>query len=55
MIFAVSSAFVLEADHDVAWFDVPMDEFLLVDGSQTGGDLRRNLEGQLTSSWPSVG
>src|SRR5271157_2323169 len=30
-------ASVLQAHHDVAWFDVPMNEFLLVHCSQTGG------------------
>src|SRR6516165_616146 len=33
-------ASLFQAHHDVAWFDVPMNELLLVHGSQTGGDLR---------------
>jgi len=32
------SAPLLDTHHDVAWFDVPVDEFLFVDRSQTGGD-----------------
>ena len=30
--------------HDVAWFDVPMNQLLLVHRCQTGGDLHRNFQ-----------
>ena len=45
--FRGHSASFLKAHHDVAWFNVPMNELLLVDRSQTGGDLRRNFQRQL--------
>src|ERR1700751_4585968 len=41
------TASLLEAHHDVTRFDVPMNEFLLVDRSQTGGDLCRDFERQV--------
>src|ERR1700726_2939872 len=41
------SAFLLKAHHNVAGFDVPVNELLLVDRSQTCGHLRRNFHGQL--------
>ena len=47
MILARHRAFLLEAHHDIAWFDVPVNEALLVHRSQTGGDLRRNVQSQL--------
>src|SRR5271165_5560606 len=31
---------LLQAYHDIAWFDIPMNELLLVDGTQTGSHLR---------------
>ena len=37
---------MLQAHHDVAWFDVPMNELLLVHRSQTGGDLSRDFQRQ---------
>src|SRR4029077_3213213 len=45
--FRGHSAFVLEVHHDIARFDVPVNEALLVHCSQTGGDLRRNFQRQL--------
>src|SRR5262249_7785678 len=45
--FRDQSASVLQAHHDVAWFDVPMDEVLFVHRSQTGRDLRHDFERQL--------
>ena len=45
--FRGHSAFLLEAHHDIARFDVPVNEALLVHRSQTGGDLRRNFQRQL--------
>src|SRR5580704_14589514 len=39
--------FLLQAHHDVAWFDVPVNELLLVHRNQTGSDLRRNFQRQL--------
>jgi hypothetical protein len=47
MIFAVTAPLLLETHHDVAWFDVPVNELLLVHRSQAVGDLRRNFERQL--------
>ena len=47
MIFAVTAAFLLQTHHDVAWFDVPVDEVLFVHRGQTGGHLRRNFQRQL--------
>jgi hypothetical protein len=41
------SASVLQAHHDVTWFDVAVNEFLLVDRGQTLGDLRRHFQRQL--------
>ena len=45
--FGCYSASLLDIHHDVAWFDVPVNELLLVHRSQTGGDLRRDFERQL--------
>ena len=47
MIFAVTRPFFLEVHHDVAWFDVPVNELLLVHRSQTGRDLPRNFQCRL--------
>jgi hypothetical protein len=38
---------LLDTHHDITWFDVPVNEFLLVHGSQTSSDLRRDFERQL--------
>src|SRR5262249_1729581 len=46
MILAVTML-PLDAHHDVAWFDVSMNKFLLVYRSQSGSDLRRDLQRQL--------
>src|SRR6516225_396135 len=43
----VHSVSLLKAHHDVGWFDVPVNEFLLVHGSQSDGHLIHNLERQL--------
>ena len=45
--FGCYIASLLETHHDVAWFDVPVNQLLLVDCSQTGSDLRRDFERQL--------
>ena len=45
--FRCHSASLLQTHHDVAWFDVPVNELLFVHRSQTGGDLRRNFQRQL--------
>src|SRR4029077_15204517 len=45
--FGCYTAPLLDTHHDVAWFDVSVDELLLVDRSQTGGDLRRDFQRQL--------
>ena len=45
--FRGHSASLLEVRNDIAWFDVPVNELLLVHGSQTGGDLRRNFQRRL--------
>src|SRR5271167_2449995 len=45
--FCRRSASLLQAHYDVAWFDVPMNELLLVHRSQTGGGLRGNFQRQL--------
>src|SRR5271165_1279452 len=42
--FSGNGASILKAHHDVAWFDVPMNELLFVHRSQTGGDLGRNFQ-----------
>ena len=47
MIFAVTLAFLLQAHHDVAWLDIPVDKVLFVNRSQTGGDLCRDFQRQL--------
>src|SRR4030095_11819615 len=41
------NALLLKAHHDIARFDVPVNELFLVNRSQTGGDLRRNVQSQL--------
>jgi hypothetical protein len=41
------SPLLLEAHHDVAWLDVPVNELLLVHRSQAGGDLLRNFQREL--------
>jgi hypothetical protein len=38
---------LLDTHHDVAWFDVPVNELLLVHRSQTRGALFRNFHCQL--------
>jgi hypothetical protein len=45
--FGCCSAPLLETDHDVAWFDVPMNQLLLVDRSQTSSHLYRDFECQI--------
>src|SRR6516162_4111321 len=45
--FRDHSASLFQAHHDVAWFDVPMNELLLVDRSQPGSDLRGDFQRQL--------
>jgi hypothetical protein len=42
--FGSYSASLLDIHHDVAWFDVPVDELLFVHCSQTGSDLRRDFQ-----------
>src|SRR5271166_4020819 len=39
--------FLLQAHHDVAWFNVSVNELLLVHRGQTGSHLRRDFEHQL--------
>jgi hypothetical protein len=46
-LLGFEGALLLDIHHDVAWFDVSVNELLLVDRSQTGGDLRRDFERQL--------
>jgi hypothetical protein len=46
------SACLLQTDHDIAWFDVPVNEVLLMHGSQSSGDLRNDFQRQFTSSRP---
>src|SRR4030095_7969543 len=41
------SALLLKAYHDITWFDVPVNELFLVNRSQTGGDLGRDVQSQL--------
>ena len=41
------SALLLKAHHDIARFDVTVNELFLVHRNQTGGDLRRNVQSQL--------
>src|SRR4029077_6497020 len=43
--FRVSNIITMHADHDVAWFDVAMDQLLLVDCFQASGYKRRHLQG----------
>jgi serine/threonine protein kinase len=52
----VASVFHLgKAHHDVARFDVPMNQLQLVHRSQSGGDLRRDFERQtLPRAGPSI-
>jgi hypothetical protein len=38
---------LLDIHHDVAWFDVPMNQLLFVDGSQTDCGLCHDFERQL--------
>ena len=38
---------LLQTDHDVGGFDIPVDEALLVYRGQTASDLRRNVERKL--------
>jgi hypothetical protein len=45
--FGCHSTALLDTDHDVAWFDVPVNELLLVHRTQTGGDLRRDFQRQV--------
>src|SRR3979490_3382364 len=42
--FRGHSASLLQTHHDVARFDIPVNELLLVNGSQTGGDLPPNFQ-----------
>src|ERR1700738_2359065 len=53
MILAVT-VLLLDTHHDVAGFDVPVTELLLVDRSQTGGDLSRDFERQLQLKPPGA-
>ena len=46
-VYLHSHESLLETHHDVAWFDVPLNQLLLVHRSQAVGDLRRNFECQL--------
>jgi hypothetical protein len=46
-VYLHSRESLLETHHDVAWFDVPLNQLLLVHRSQAVGDLRRNFECQL--------
>jgi hypothetical protein len=39
--FCAKAAFVLQPSHDVAWFDVAVDELLFVNSFQAGGYLGR--------------
>ena len=45
--FRRSSGFLLQADHDVAWFDVSVYEALFVHRGQPGGDLGCDFQRQL--------
>src|ERR1700686_4820199 len=45
--FRGHSGSLLQTHHDVAWFNVPVNELLFVHRCQTGGDLRRNFQRQL--------
>ena len=47
MILAVTVLSSFDTHHDIAWFDIPVDELLLVNCSQTGGDLGRDFQRQL--------
>ena len=47
MILAVTRRSLLDIHHDVAWFDVPVNELLFVDRSQTGSDLGRDFQRHL--------
>jgi hypothetical protein len=42
--FGCYSTLLLDIHHDVAWFYVPVNKFMFVDGSQTGGHLRRDFQ-----------
>ena len=42
--FRGHSGSLLQTHHDVARFDIPVNELPLVNGSQTGGDLRPNFQ-----------
>src|ERR1700724_530153 len=41
------SASLFQVHHDVAWFDIPVDEVVFVHRGQTGSDLRHDFECQL--------
>jgi hypothetical protein len=41
------TASLVQAYHDVAWFDIPVNEFLFVHRRQTGSDLGRDFQRQL--------
>src|SRR3982074_3063277 len=43
--FRISNVVAMHADHDVAWFDVAMDQLLLVDCFQASSNQRRYLQG----------
>src|SRR5271166_6270980 len=45
--FGCYSAPLLDTHHDVAWFDISVDEVSLVHRSKTGGCLRHNFQRQL--------
>src|SRR5262249_16190418 len=45
--FRGHSASLFQAHHDVVWFDVPVNELLLVDRSQPGSDLGRDFQRQI--------
>src|ERR1700692_4372012 len=45
--FGCYSAPLLDTHHDVAWFDVAVNQLLLVHRSQTGSGLRRDFQRQL--------
>ena len=47
MIFAVTAPPSSTLTMMLLWFDVPVNELLLVHRSQTGGDLRRDFQRQL--------
>ena len=42
--FSGHSASLFKVHHDVTWFNVPVNQLLLVHRSQAGSDLRRDFE-----------